>query len=68
VFLLAFTGAGGERTDVLAHLTGFITGALAGWLLALRQRPPGATAQWLAGIATIATIVAAWSLALSNGT
>jgi rhomboid protease GluP len=68
VFLLAFTGAGGERTDVLAHLTGFITGALAGWLLALRPRPPGAMAQWLAGLATIAAIVAAWSLALSTGT
>ena len=42
VALLGFTGTGGERTDVTAHVTGFIAGVLLGW--ALRQIPN----QWLA--------------------
>ena len=31
VLLLAYTGTGGERTDVMAHLTGFLAGAAVGW-------------------------------------
>jgi len=31
IVLLAYTGTGGERTDVVAHLTGFIAGLLLGW-------------------------------------
>ena len=30
IALLAYTGAGGERTDVLAHLTGFVSGLAMG--------------------------------------
>jgi membrane associated rhomboid family serine protease len=67
IFLLAFTGAGGENTDVLAHLTGFITGALAGVLLALRRQPFGAPAQWLGGLGAAALIVLAWVSALASG-
>jgi rhomboid protease GluP len=67
VCLLGFTGVGGERTDVLAHLTGFVAGAAAGLLLALRRRPARAPAQWLAGLGTVALIAAAWSLALTRG-
>jgi membrane associated rhomboid family serine protease len=67
VCLLAFTGVGGERTDVLAHLTGFVTGAVAGLLLALRHgRVAGAAGQWLAGLATIAVFVLAWAMALGH--
>jgi membrane associated rhomboid family serine protease len=66
VFLLAFTGAGGEHTDVLAHLTGFAMGALAGVMHASWRVPRGAAAQWLAGALAIATVVAAWALALGN--
>jgi rhomboid protease GluP len=64
VFMLAFTGAGGERTDVLAHLTGFVVGVAAGALLALRHHLFGPRAQWLAGLATLAMIAGAWWLAL----
>lgn len=31
VLLLALIGVGGERTDVLAHVTGFLAGMLLGW-------------------------------------
>jgi membrane associated rhomboid family serine protease len=67
VFLLGFTGAGGERTDVLAHLTGFLTGAVAGALFAMRRQPMGAPAQWLSAIGAAATVVAAWACALGSG-
>jgi membrane associated rhomboid family serine protease len=67
IFLLAFTGAGGERTDVLAHLTGFFMGAVAGALLARQPRIAGAAAQWAAGLATLLAIAAAWTIALVNG-
>jgi membrane associated rhomboid family serine protease len=60
VFLLGFTGAGGENTDVLAHLTGFVTGTLAGWWLGRLPRMPAGRAQWLAGAGVLAGIVAAW--------
>ena len=43
VALLAFTGAGGERTDVLAHLLGFAMGVIAGVAHAARP-PPAASA------------------------
>ena len=32
ILLLAYTGSGGERTDVAAHLTGFVAGLLVGWI------------------------------------
>ena len=64
VCLLGFTGVGGERTDVLAHLTGFGTGGVTGFLLALRRHPPGGAIQALAGAATLAVIALAWVVAL----
>ena len=65
VFLLAFTGAGGEHTDVLAHLTGFAMGALAGALQATWRLPRGAFAQLVAGGASLAIVAAAWACALA---
>ncbi len=62
VALLAFTGVGGERTDVLAHLTGFGSGALVGLANALPQtraffkRVP----QLVSGLIAIATVIGAW--------
>jgi len=65
VILLGFTGAGGERTDVLAHLTA------SRWIARRRRtrRVAGATrplAQVVAGAAAVAALVLAWTLALSG--
>jgi rhomboid protease GluP len=67
VFLLGFTGVGGENTDVLAHLTGFVTGTVAGWWLGRLLRIPGPRTQWLAGLAALAAIAGAWTMALTVG-
>jgi membrane associated rhomboid family serine protease len=65
IFLLGFTGAGGERTDLLAHLTGFVTGAAAGWLLGRRRRELPAAAQWACGLGAVGLATAAWWTALA---
>ena len=69
VALLAYTGAGGERTDIGAHIWGFVAGLAAG-LLAARM-PPALLSrgrlQAVAGAAALATIVLAWALALRVG-
>lgn len=64
VFLLAFLGAAGENTDVLAHLTGFAMGVGAGVALARRARPFPRWAQWLGGLGAGALVAAAWATAL----
>jgi membrane associated rhomboid family serine protease len=64
LFLLGFTGAGGENTDVLAHLTGFATGGVAGWLLGLPRRSIPALAQWACGLGALLLVVACWAVAL----
>ena len=66
VILLGFTGAGGERTDVLAHLTGFAMGALAGVAHASWRSPRGAVAQVAAGLLSLALVGVAWVLALAT--
>jgi hypothetical protein len=66
VILLGFTGAGGERTDVLAHLTGFAMGLLAGVAHASWRIPRGTVAQVVAGVLAIAVIAGAWQLALRS--
>lgn len=67
IALLAFTGTGGENTDLLAHLAGFVVGAGLGALCArLPMPPPGNTGlQWAAGLATLALLATAWGLALT---
>jgi hypothetical protein len=64
--LLAFTGTGGENTDILAHLAGFVVGTALGALCArLPMPPPGRTGiQWLAGLASLGLLSLAWTLAL----
>jgi rhomboid protease GluP len=64
--LLAFTGTGGENTDILAHFVGFAVGAAIGALCArLPMPPPGRTAiQWAAGLASLAILTLSWVLAL----
>ena len=66
VALLAYTGAGGERTDIGAHIWGFVAGLGAGLLAARLPRPVLARGgvQWLAGLAALAAVALAWALAL----
>lgn len=66
VALLAFTGAGGENTDVVAHVTGFFSGAVLGALHAWKPLPgiDGWRVQIIAGLITIGVIVGAWAVAL----
>ncbi len=64
--LFAFTGIGSERTDVVAHATGFLAGMLLGSIgcqlpqkwLASKQ------IQMLSGFATVALIATAWIIGL----
>ena len=66
VALLALIGAGGEHTDVLAHLTGFLAGTAFGVVYGSLAVPrSGRTLpQLLAGASTLAAIVGAWVWAL----
>jgi rhomboid protease GluP len=66
IVLLGFTGAGGERTDVLAHLTGFAMGALSGAAHAHWRVPRGPRAQLVAGLLALALELVAWALALAH--
>ncbi len=67
VALLAYTGAGGERTDIGAHIWGFAAGLAAGWLAAFIPRSVllRAAVQGLAGLTAVAALAAAWLLALA---
>jgi membrane associated rhomboid family serine protease len=65
--LLAFTGAGGENTDLFAHLAGFVTGfgsglGLGRWLAprALRSR----TTQRVCAALALALVAGSWTWAL----
>lgn len=66
VVLLGWTGTAGEHTDVFAHLAGFACGALIGVLAALEpvRAALARVPQWLAGLAAVGSVVAAWSVAL----
>jgi rhomboid protease GluP len=65
VALLGFTGIGGERTDVLAHLTGFLTGTIGGSALALLPGRPGERVQLIFGLLALTAVLAAWCAALA---
>lgn len=67
IALLAFTGTGGENTDILAHLAGFVVGTGIGALCAHLPMPaPGRfRVQWIAGLAALALLALAWTLALA---
>ena len=66
VILLGFLGAGGERTDVVAHVTGFVSGCALGVILGRipEQRFESRALQLAAGALTLITLGAAWLLAL----
>jgi membrane associated rhomboid family serine protease len=67
VALLGVTGAGGENTDIVAHLAGFAAGAGTGVLQAHLRFAwlDRLTTQTVLGIATILVFGAAWAAALA---
>jgi membrane associated rhomboid family serine protease len=69
VMLLVWLGAGGERTDVGAHVAGFVVGAGIGLALARAggRVPRGPRAQAAYGLVTLGTLALAWLLALRAG-
>ena len=66
--LLAWLGTGDERTDIVAHLTGFITGFGLGILLGRLPKRPGAdvSRQWISGCGALLGLFFAWSIALGG--
>lgn len=66
IALLAYTGAGGERTDVGAHITGFVCGLAAGLLFgSMAQSVFRARAlQLFAAGLTAVVLIGSWMLAL----
>lgn len=56
--LFAFLGIGGERTDIMAHLTGLFCGALAGLFVgSFDLRVLGKSGQYIAGVLTILVLL-----------
>jgi len=63
--LLMYTGTGGEKTDIGAHLMGFLCGFGAGMLLIVfRDRLDEKRLQLASGLAALALIVGAWAAAI----
>jgi len=67
VALLGFTGTAGERTDVLAHLTGFFSGCASGlaWVAFSRPQITGRNQQLLITAVIFLILALAWALALN---
>ena len=64
--LLAFTGTGGDNTDIFAHLTGFATGFGLGALLLYKLDLSRVRhAQAIAAAAALGLLALAWALALT---
>ncbi len=64
--LLAFTGTGGENTDLGAHLLGFVAGFGCGVLVAALGKPERPAAQLACGALALALIAGSWFLALAD--
>lgn len=65
--LLAFMGTAGERTDVLAHLAGFIAGSITGYFASLAQNyTQQKSIQRTSGTVAILIVTVAWGVALAN--
>lgn len=66
IMLVAFLGFGGARTDVWAHVAGFVVGGLMGFALARAAHllPAGSRAQLACGAAACGLFALAWLLAL----
>lgn len=64
IALLSFTGTGGEQTDVLAHVTGFVSGLGLGlWAAGRNIRYLGRIGQKLCAIAALTILMVAWAAA-----
>jgi rhomboid protease GluP len=64
IAMLAFTGLAGENTDVIAHVMGFSAGLCCGiGAAAFDIRRVGVWRQYLCGIAAIAIVAYAWTMA-----
>lgn len=65
IMLLAYLGFGGERTDVGAHVAGFLVGGVLGFVLAhcANLVPQGPVAQRFYGITACALLAVAWLFA-----
>lgn len=65
IAMVAFTGVGGENTDVFAHFFGFGWGLVIGVVAArLPMRVLHASNQWLAGGFCVLLVAVAWACAL----
>jgi membrane associated rhomboid family serine protease len=68
VILLGWTGSAGEHTDTIAHVGGFLVGALLGATVALAsvRRALRRVPQWLSGAAALLSLLLSWWLALRS--
>lgn len=66
LMLLAYLGLSGERTDIGAHVAGFLTGGALGVVLAYAypRLPQNASFQRACGLSAVALFVLAWAWAL----
>lgn len=64
--LLAFLGVGGERTDVGAHVAGFVSGVVLGWCATYLPRAWSGDprCQWIAGGLSVIIVLSAWTHAI----
>lgn len=68
IAMLAYTGMGGENTDILAHVFGFAAGVALGMIAAaFRPAALGAAGQGLAGAVALLLVGVAWYLAGTAG-
>lgn len=68
VILLGYLGTSGARTDVLAHVTGFLAGLLCGAALGPLEAPPAdRRAQAAFGALALLVLAFAWGSALNRG-
>lgn len=68
LIMLTWLGTGDERTDIVAHLTGFVAGFALGVIVGRSPTQPGRDVQrqWVAGGAALLCLFFAWSLALGT--
>ncbi|MGK0375935.1 MAG: membrane associated rhomboid family serine protease [Arenicella sp.] len=64
--LLGFLGTSGEKTDIMAHLSGYLCGCLTAllWMTALRRTDNDIPAQSKFALASVSIVTVAWALAL----